>query len=227
MQKILRKICCILTAAAITISGIQQPEAAQTQGDEYQQGISPHAEDKEGVTVYTREEFMAALKQQHSPITVATHITIGQDVDTDKRMLPVKIPGNTLIRGTKDSSISARSPIQLEGDGVCLQDIKIMFESSTALGSVPHREIFLAGHSLTMDNVDTYHGGNIGMGDTEDELLPTVYAGGYSNTAVGDNASLTVINSNDKTMFQAIYMGNDEGTDNKTPYYGEIGRAHV
>ncbi|MCI8300296.1 MAG: hypothetical protein HFI69_08095 [Lachnospiraceae bacterium] len=219
MKKIIRKICCILTTAAVAIGGIQQPEAALAQEGGYQQGISPHAED-EGVTVYTREDFMNALKQHQSPITVATHITIGQDVDTDKRMLPVKIPGNTLIRGTENSSISARSPIQLEGDGVCFQNIKMMFESSTALGSVPHREIFLAGHSLTMDNVDTYHGGQIGMGDTEDELLPTVYAGGYSNTAVGDNASLTVINSNDKTMFQEICMGNGKGTDNKVPYYG-------
>ena len=58
------------------------------------------------------------------------------------------------------------------------------------------------------------------MGDTEDELLPTVYAGGYSNTVVGENASLTVKNSNDKTMFQEICMGNGKGSDNKVPYYG-------
>ena len=104
------------------------------------------------------------------------------------------------------------------------QDIKVTFESSDALGSVPHREIFLAGHSLTFDNVKTYLEGGAdlggGFGGTEEELLPTVYAGGYTNTQIGNNASLTVRNSNSETMFQAVYMGHEAERDNKVPYLG-------
>lgn len=47
-----------------------------------------------------------------------------------------------------------------------------------------------------------------------------MYAGGFTGAAVGSNASLTVRNSNDETIFQAIYMGHDEGNDNKVPYTG-------
>ena len=73
-----------------------------------------------------------------------------------------------------------------------------------------------------MDNVDTYldgSGGNLGpLGGSEEELLPTVCAGGYPNSTIGSNASLTVINSNVKTMFKAIYMGHEAGGDNNVPY---------
>ena len=88
------------------------------------------------------------------------------------------------------------------------------------MNSVPHREIFLAGYSLTLDNVRTYLKGGTILDGTEEELLPTVYAGGYTNTSIGGNASLTVRNSNDETMFKAIYMGHNQGNDNKKPYNG-------
>ncbi len=128
-----------------------------------------------------------------------------------------------MIRGTPNGILNCRCPIQLEGD-VYFQDIEVTFESSDALGSVPHREIFLAGHSLTFDNVKTFlegGGGDPGgFGGTEEELLPTVYAGGYTNTQIGENASLTVRNSNSETMFQAVYMGHKAERDNKVPYLG-------
>ena len=134
------------------------------------------------------------------------------------------ITKNTVIQGsTPTSAICSRSPIQLEGDGVRFENIELTFESSDALGSVPHREIFLAGYSLILDHVDTYLKGGAdlgGFGGTEKELLPTVYAGGFSNTAIGGQASLTVTNSSDKTIFQAIYMGHNEENDNKVPYRG-------
>ncbi len=38
---------------------------------------------------------------------------------------------------------------------------------------------------------------------------------------MGELASLQVINSNEKTMFQAIYMGHDAGSENMTPYRGD------
>ena len=106
-----------------------------------------------------------------------------------------------------------------------IKNIELTFESSNALGSVPRREIFLAGHSLILDKVYTYlagAGGSIGgMGGTEEELLPTVYAGGFENSTLGSYASLTIRNGNDDTRFQGIYMSHDEGADSKVPYTGE------
>ena len=136
----------------------------------------------------------------------------------------MKIPGGTVIQGTDGSSIVSRSPIQLEGDNVHFQDIELNFNSTDAMGSVPHREIFLGGYSLTLDNVSTYleggGGASGGLLGSEKELLPTVYAGGFTGSAVGSGASLTVTNSNDKTMFKGIYMGHNAGSDNNVPYTG-------
>ncbi len=230
MKAGIKKGLCILTVAALAAGGIQRPVAAenadrsQLQNRENIQSEYSLSAEENGVTVSTTEQFMAALQQHKSPITIAadTIISIGNEADTDGRMLPVKIPAGTVVRGVQNSSLNSRSPIQLEGDA-CFQNMELTFDSSDALGSVPHREIFLAGHSLTFDNVSTWLAGapEIGaLGGTEEELLPTVYSGGYSNTQVGENASLTVQNSNDKTMFQAIYMGHDAERDNKVPYRG-------
>ncbi len=228
MRTKIKKNLCIITAASLILGGIHRPVAAKEpdivqQGVERLQSESVPFSEENGVTVSTQDEFMAALQQHKSPITVNAQITIGKDADTDGSMLPVKIPGDTVIRGTENGILNSRSPIQLEGD-VCFQDIKLTFSSSNALGSVPHREIFLAGHSLTFDNVKTFLEGGSGslggLGSTEKELLPTVYAGGYTNTQIGENASLTVRNSNSETMFQAVYMGHEAESDNKVPYQG-------
>ena len=149
MKVRIRKGLSVFMTAVLLASGFSQPVSAAAAGISHANRL---AEEENGVTVSTREEFMEALQQRKSPITVGTLITIGKDVDTDNRMLPVKIPANTVIRGTENGVLNSRSPIQLEGD-VCFQNIKLTFESTNALGSVPHREIFLAGHSLTFDNV--------------------------------------------------------------------------
>lgn len=182
---------------------------------------------KEGeVIVFTLDDFMAALEKQQSPIVVNNLITVQNGAADDGRMIPVTIPAGTVIRGNNETSeLNFRCPLQLGGDGVVFEQIKMVFESSDALNSVPHREIFLAGHSLTLDHVDTYlegSGGSLGgLGGSEKELLPTVYAGGFRNSTVGANASLTVRNSISTTMFQGIYMSHGAGADNKEPYYGE------
>lgn len=209
MKTFIKKHIRVLVALALIFWGIQMPAAAKAQDDK-------------GITVYSTDEFMNALKLQKSPITVGTLITISDGAEESGRMLPVKIPAGTVIQGGEGGQLNSRSPIQLEGDGVCFKNIKLTFSSTNALGSVPHREIFLAGHSLTMDNVDTYlEGGNNSFGDlsgTEEELLPTIYAGGFTGSSVGSNASLTVKNSNDNTLFKAIYMGHEAGSDNSVPY---------
>ena len=208
----IKKKLSILLAAALLLCGIYVPAEAQEQ--------------RSGVTVTSREEFMAALQRNQSPITISGLITIGKDAEEEGeqkgRMRPVIIPEGTVIQGTgSDSILNCRCPIQLGGDGVVFRNMKLTMESSNALDSVPHREIFLAGYSLTMDNVKTFLDGGEGlMGGTEKELLPYIYAGAYPGTSpIGSNASLTVQNSNDETMFQAIYMGHG-AVDGDVPYQG-------
>lgn len=178
------------------------------------------AEERDAL-VTTPEAFMDALRQNKSPITVNGEITVDNGTETDGRMRPVMIPAGTQIQGVTGSKICFRSPVQIQGDGVCFKDIGMEFTSSNGLGSVPHREIFLAGHSLILDNVATYRqGGDNPLLGTEEELLPTVYSGGFTGTQNGANASLTVRNSKEKTMFQAIYLGHGGENDNKSAYQG-------
>lgn len=219
MKEKMKKYLSILIAAVVLFGGMHMPSVVRAQENEGSQTAV-----KETVTVSTPQQFMQALEQKKSPITVSDFITVGDKAESDGRMIPVHIPAGTVIQGTGSGCLNFRCPVQLDGDGVCFKNIKMVFESTNALGSIPHREIFLAGHSLTLDNVNTYlKGGDSQFGDltgTEKELLPTVYAGGYKNTVVGSGASLTVKNSNDETMFQAIYMGHDAGNDNNVPYRG-------
>lgn len=230
MKKGIRRGVCILAAAAVLAGGIQESVFAdsvqilQTQKAAESWTQSSALSEENAVTVTTSAQFMEALKEHKSPIIVEGLVTINNGADASGRMLPVMVPGNTVIRGNGASELNSRSPIQLEGDNVTFQDMELTFESTNALGSVPHREIFLAGHSLTLDNVSTWlegGGGTIGaLGGTEKELLPTVYAGGFTGTVNGKNAALTVKNSNAKTMFQGIYMGHGAGNDQKVSYTG-------
>lgn len=180
----------------------------------------------EGIIVTSNTEFMNALSQGESLITVSGIITLGDEADASGKMLPVMIPANTTVQGTEGSSLNFRCPLQLEGDNVIFQNIELHFSSSTALGSVPHREIFLAGYSLTLDNVSTYlegSGGSLGnIGGSEAELLPTICAGGFEGKTVGTGASLRIINANEETVFQGIYLGHTTGEDNKVPYTGNV-----
>ncbi len=218
-KRIGKKVCVFIAAALFWGLWLSMPAEAQESGG--QEDMSLQSEEQ-GITVTSREEFMEALAQRRSLIIINNLISIGEDAEESGRMLPVKIPAGTVIQGSSpDSRLCSRSPIQLEGDGVCFRDIELTFESSSALGSVPHRELYLAGHSLTLDNVSTWlKGGAGGMGGQEEELLPTVYAGGYTGTDIGGSASMTVINSNDKTIFQAVYMGHEAGVNGDVPYKG-------
>lgn len=231
-EKIIRLLSALLTGALLA-GTVQEPVRAagvnvpQLQKETAEEG--PLLAGENGVTVTTQEEFMAALEKKSSPIRVQGVegvITIGKETTVTGQMIPVGIPENTVIEGiTDDITLVCRSPIQIEGDNVCIKNIELHFTSTDGMNGVPHREIFLAGHSLILDNVDTYleGGGNGlgGIGGTEKELLPTVYGGGFSDTVIGNKASLTVQNANDKTMFKGIYMGHDAENDGKTPYSGE------
>lgn len=201
----IKRYLCSFALAAMLFCGVQYKVCA---------------EEREAL-VTTPEAFMDALRQNKSPITVNGEITVDNGTETDGRMRPVMIPAGTQVQGVTGSKICFRSPVQIQGDGVCFKDIGMEFTSSNGLGSVPHREIFLAGHSLILDNVATYRqGGNDPLLGTEEELLPTVYSGGFTGTQNGTNASLTVRNSKEKTMFQAIYLGHGGENDNKSAYQG-------
>ena len=174
------------------------------------------------VTVTSESQLRQALQAGSSLIVVSGSITVAEDAAGT----PLMIPGNVTITGAASSSeLIIRGAVQLTGDHVTIQNVKLHFISTNALQSVVHREIFLAGHSLVLDSVDTYVKGGAGsglggFGGTEEELLPTVYAGGFKNTVVGQNASLTVTNAVENTKIQAVYMSHDSGSDGKTAYTG-------
>ena len=174
------------------------------------------------VTVTSESQLRRALQAGSSLIVVSGSITVAEDAAGT----PLMIPGNVTITGAdSNSELIIRGAVQLTGDHVTIQNVKLHFISTNALQSVVHREIFLAGHSLVLDSVDTYVKGGAGsglggFGGTEEELLPTVYAGGFKNTVVGQNASLTVTNAVENTKIQAVYMSHDSGSDGKTAYTG-------
>ena len=160
------------------------------------------------VTVSTTNQFLEAIKKPNTHIRVDGRITLNLDADPSGRMRPIIIPEGTTIEG---GALNFRCPMQLSGD-VTIRDMELHFSSANALGSVIHREIFLAGHHLTLENVDTFlRGGDNSLGDlggTESEMLPTVYGGAYPNTGnIGTNAGLTVTGT--KSKFEGIYMGHD------------------
>ena len=82
MKMGIRKTVCILVVLALTAGGLPLTASAV----------------ESGVTVTSREEFMDALAQHKSPITVSGLVTIGEEAGEDKRMLPVMIPADTVIQ---------------------------------------------------------------------------------------------------------------------------------
>ena len=217
-------ICCLLTSCIMLSETCTQAATYQSEA----QNISAQAETS--TTVSTFDDFFKALgKYKH--IIVAKSFQTAASSDKNGQTIPIDIPADTTIEGKDGSTVGivCRGPIQLKGDNVTFKNLQLHFESSDAMGSVPQREIFLAGHSLTLDKVDTHLEGAGdtlgGFGSSEKELLPTVYAGGfYTNTDIGTNASFTVINATSKTVIKDIIMGHD---DNKNKYTAYTGKASL
>lgn len=203
--------------APVTVAGM---ENQTTQVEEQE------TREASGTVVTSESELRAALATGKDTIVIdGTAVTITGEAAANGAMRPLEIPAGTTITATEGSTLCLRCPLQLAGDNVTFRDMELKFISSNAMGGVAHREIFLAGHSLTLDHVDTYLAGNDGsLGDfagSEAELLPSVYAGAFAGSSnLGSSASLTVCNSDGTTMFQTICMGHDAGTDEKTPYSG-------
>lgn len=194
-------------------------------------GVEAIADVRAGEAVVgTTNEFFQALRDTSvTKIIVTKNITVVTVVDggSDMDLAPIKIRGGVTITGQDDTaSLVFRGPIQLTGDHVTFQDIELNFISSDAMGGVPHREIFLAGHSLTFDNVRCHTAGASGslggFGSSESELLPEVYAGGYRGATLGSHAQFTVTNASDKTMLKAIYTGHGAGQNGMASYDGQV-----
>lgn len=198
--------------APVTVAGM---ENQTTQVEEQE------TREASGTVVTSESELRAALAAGKDTIVIdGTAVTITGEAAANGAMRPLEIPAGTTITATEGSTLCLRCPLQLAGDNVTFRDMELKFISSNAMGGVAHREIFLAGHSLTLDHVDTYLAGNDGsLGDfagSEAELLPSVYAGAFAGSSnLGSSASLTVCNSDGTTMFQTICMGHDAGTDEK------------
>ena len=214
-------ICCLLTSCIMLSETCTQAASYQSEA----QNISAQAETS--TTVSTFDDFFKALgKYKH--IIVAKSFQTAASSDKNGQTIPIDIPADTTIEGKDGSTVGivCRGPIQLKGDNVTFKNLQLHFESSDAMGSVSQREIFLAGHSLTLDKVDTHLEGAGetlgGFGSSEKELLPTVYAGGfYTNTDIGTHASFTVINATSKTIINDIIMGHDHSENKYTAYTGK------
>lgn len=211
---------------------LQEPVNTVPMEDEKEMSLEKRVSEVQitGNTDTDRTKFINAAKAGNQRIVVKSGVVLSLQGDTKTdtpdqgRMHPVLFAEGTEVVGEGDAEISFRSPIQLTGDNVCFRNIKMTFSSTNALGSVPHREIFLAGYSLTLDNVNTWKKGGLGTGFGGDEagLFPSVFAGAYpyisESNNMGSHAKLTVLNAPSKsygteTVFQNIYLSNSNQED--------------
>ena len=231
LGKVVKKsIAAAMSASFITVS-IMTPVmsvphviyASERSGtDKYTDDSVKVYAQSDSVTVTSQSELESALNSGSTNIVISGSVTIAENSDET----PFMIPGGVTITGQDDNSgLVFRGAMQLAGDNVTFSGMQLHFISTDALQSAIHREIFLAGHSLILDSVDTYVQGGSGsglggFGGTEEELLPTVYAGAYKGSSIGSKASLTINNAIDKTMLKGVYMSHD-GDDGKVAYTGD------
>lgn len=230
MRNTWRKFISSFVALSMVCALLPSSALAWWSGDAFAQPLASKRE-----VVITKDTsnppatFVTAAKEGNVRIVVRDGVNIDIQNVTDitetsepqkGRMKPVLIGAGTEVIGEGDASLVFRAPMQLAGDGVSFQNIDMRFASADGNNSVPHRELFLAGYSLTLDNVSTSNPvrpGMGGIGSSESDLLPLVFAGGYksssssNNYSIGSHAQLTVKNSgNGQTKFQAIYLSHED-----------------
>ncbi|WP_294377132.1 hypothetical protein [uncultured Clostridium sp.] len=158
---------------------------------------------------------------------------------SDGSALPLKIDKNITIEGVdSNSSLNLRAPIQLEAD-VTFKDMKLEMVTEVILGkSADDKEsrmlgqvnslgstIYVAGHELTLDNVDTKLGENAAQSD----LRPFISGGAYKDSNdLGKKSIINIKNPNGETKFSGIFAGDyweDRNMDveiNIDGKYGEV-----
>ena len=153
------------------------------------------------------------------------------EVDSDKAPLPLIIDKNIVIEGASGKlatdvdadELVVRAPIQL-GANVTFKNINLQLVPQVVLGaggtqsilgaqSPMAATIFVAGNTLTLDNVNT----KVGTNSAQDKDRPYISGGTYKNKGIlGKKSVINIINPNSQTKFAAIYAGdywNDRNLD--------------
>lgn len=153
------------------------------------------------------------------------------EVDKEKAPLPLMINKNITIEGSSGKlptdvdadGLVVRAPIQL-GANVTFKNIKLQLVPQVVLGAGGRQNIlgaqspmaatiFVAGNTLTLDNVNT----KVGTSSLQDKDRPYISGGTYKNNGtLGEKSVINIINPNSQTKFAAIYAGdywNDRNID--------------
>jgi len=138
------------------------------------------------------------------------------NVHTDGSALPLFIDKDIIIEGESGAIFSLRAPIQLGAD-VTFKNFKLEMTPEVYLGrningpklgfgqEVPRTPtIFAAGHTLTLDNVDT----TMGTNPDQYKSRPYISGGSYKNTGkLGNKSIINIVNPNSETKISGIYAG--------------------
>ena len=189
---------------------------------------SVDATGKRSVTVTSGDQFIQALSNTSADeIIVSGEVTVQPEAQQGGASIPSYFATpKTIVAASSGGTLHFRGPIELGAD-VTFRNVTLRFTSSSALGSVAQREIFLNGHRLVLDNVDSYYECQANLGgfgcNAGDMLLPTVLGGSSKywrsqGKSQGRQAGLDVINANSNTALQAVKMGAGETAE--TAYAG-------
>ena len=129
--------------------------------------------------------------------------------DDSGAALPLLIDKNITIEGEIESELSVRAPIQLGAD-VTFRNIKLEMVPAVLLGRMLGQPIersatiFVSGHKLTLDNVNTRVGTNLDQYDDR----PYISGGSYKTMTTPTGKSvINIINPNSETKLSGIYAG--------------------
>lgn len=146
---------------------------------------------------------------------VGTVLYTKYDKDSAGAALPLVIDKNITIEGDGKSGFYLRAPIELGAD-VTFKNIRLEMVPEVSLGRmlgqvVPRSAtIFVAGHELTLDNVNT----RIGTSASQYNDRPYISGGAYKNKDVYKKegaskakSTINIKNPNSETKFSGIYAG--------------------
>ncbi len=146
--------------------------------------------------------FIEAVGTPNTKVILEQTVTLRSEslVDVDKNFKPVMFAENVTVTG---EAIFSSGPIQLIGDNVTFTNIRVDFTSTS------QQEIFLNGHSLTLDSVSTTI-----------NKAPTISAGAYKNTQQngGTHAEITISGLVGNLKIDDIMVNNPSNTTWATYY---------
>ncbi len=146
---------------------------------------------------------------------VGTVLYTEYDKDSAGAALPLIIDKNITIEGDGKSGLYLRAPIEL-GANVTFKNIRLEMVPEVSLGRILGQviprsaTIFVAGHELTLDNVNT----RIGTSASQYNDRPYISGGAYKNKDVYKKdvntrakSIINIKNPNSETKFSGIYAG--------------------